>query len=143
MKRVLYILLNLVLAAALAFVIWLIIDKVRGPHQPKVVYELVAQDDISRQVPDLEVKFMRLVFQVSRGEGLYAVRDYLKQHRDRDQFDVYDVITNKGFFLVIGERFAGKIDNLPEAVKRVLGSWREATKVGKEGPDVIYRYQPG
>jgi hypothetical protein len=135
--------LNLTLAVALAFVIWLIVDKVRGPQQPKVLYELVAQDDISHQVPDLEVRLMRLVFRIEQGKGLYAVKDYIKLHQEQDQADAYDVITNKGFFLVIGKRFEGKIDNLPEAVKRVLGSWQEATRAGKEGPYVIYRYQPG
>jgi len=142
MKRSLYILLNITLAAALAFVIWLIVDRLRGPQQPRVVYELVAQDDISRQVPDLGVKLKRLVFQISRGEGLAVIRDYLRNHGE-EKVDAYDVITDKGYFLVIGKRFAGKIDNLPEAVKRVLGPWREAARAGKEGPYVIYRYQPG
>lgn len=141
MKRSLYILLNLALIAALAFVIWLIFDKVHNP-QPKVVYEVLAQDDISRQVPELQVKLSRLILQIDRGEGLDAVRHYLKQHREQGQADAYDIITNKGFFLVLGRAFDGKIETLPEAVKRVLGPWREATKVGKEGNYVIYRYQP-
>lgn len=143
MKRALYISLNVVLAAALGIVIWLIVDKLQGPPPPKVVYEVIAQDDISHQVPELQVKLVRLVFRVERGEGLNAVRDYLKQHRDQDQADAYDVITNKGFFLVVGRQFDGKIDNLPEAVKRVLGSWREAERVGREGPYLIYHYRPG
>jgi hypothetical protein len=142
MRRSLYILLNLALVAALAFVIWLIIDKVQNP-QPKVVYQVIAQDEISRQAPELQVKLTRLILQIDRGEGLEAVRHYLKQHHEQGQTDAYDIITNKGFFLAIGRAFSGKIENLPEAVRRVLGPWREATKVGKEGVYVIYRYQPG
>lgn len=137
MKRALYVSLNIALVAALAFVIWLIIDKVRNPG-PKVAYEITAQDDISRQLPDSGLKLLRLIFSITRGEGVAVVRDYLKQH-GKEGVDAYNIIGNQGIFMVLGERLGGELAKVPQEVQRVLGPCREAKRVGREGSYQIYQ----
>lgn len=137
MRRSAYILLNLALVAALAFVIWLIIDRLQGA-QPRVAFEVVAQDDISRQLPDSGLKLLRLIFNITRGEGVAAVKDYLKQH-GKEGFDAYNIISNRGIFMVIGERLGSELAKVPQEVQRVLGPCRAAKRVAREGSYQIYQ----
>lgn len=92
------------------------------------------------EVPQgVKLKFFRVVLHIADGTVGTAARDYLKAVAEAGPLsDLYEIYSNKGRAIVVGPALAGRLDRIPQEIKKLMNPWKQAQLLGAAQGMLVY-----
>lgn len=112
---------------------------------PALSYEVELEQEFLPEALRGQCRALLVVLEVARPgpTGLLgAVQDYLGKAPPADLFSFLVQVQSRADsarFIAVGERFHGRLSEVPELIRRMTAAGEAPTEVGRSGPYTIYQ----